>query len=128
MIRPAMNQLPDRRLGSRLLRAAVLASVVSLPSCATFTGFLTGAFTGIVDLPTEIITENRLPLDGSGTWVVALFAAPVGFAFGPAFGFIKGFGIDVNTAVGNVTRADAFGTYDRVSIWRPYAFEWETKR
>lgn len=128
MIRPGMTHSTNRRPGSRLLGAALFATAALLPSCATVTGVATGAFTGFVDLPNEIIAENELRPDAGGTWVVAMFAAPVGFALGPAFGFVKGVGIDVNAAIGNVSRSEAFGTYERVSIWRPYSFDWDSRR
>lgn len=123
-----MTDLPARRPGSRLLGVALCATAAMLPSCATVTGVATGAFTGFVDLPNEIISVNQLRPDAGGTWIVAMFAAPVGFALGPFFGLVKGVGVDVNAAVGNVSEARAFGTYERVSIWRPYTFDWDTKR
>jgi len=128
MIPPGMTNPLHRRLGSRLLGAALLATATMLPSCATVTGVATGAFTGFIDLPNEIIAENQLRADAEGTWIVAMFAAPVGFVLGPAFGLVKGVGVDINTAVGNVSSSEAFGTYERVSIWRPYTFDWDTRR
>lgn len=128
MIRPAMIHTTNRRLGSRLLGATLLGAAALLPSCATVTGVATGAFTGFIDLPSEIIAENKMAPDAGGTWVIAMLTAPVGFALGPAFGLVKGVGIDVNAAVGNLSSAKAFGTYERVSIWRPYSFDWDAKR
>ena len=97
----------------------------ALSGCATITGTLTGAVTGFVDLPREIVRENDLRTDDGDTWLLAMVAAPVGCVGGPVFGFIKGIALDVSTLSGTVDGGEAFGG-GRASIWRPYTFGWNT--
>ncbi len=104
----------------------MLTIAALLPGCATITGVVTGAFTGFVDLPSEIIHKNQLKPDSADTWMVAIFTAPVGFVLGPAFGFVKGIALDVSAVSGALSVGEEFGTYQRVSVWRPYSYNWKT--
>ena len=102
----------------------LLAIVAILPGCATVTGLTTGAFTGFVDLPNELIRINDFESDEGGTWLLAIVSAPVGFAVGPFYGFVKGVALDVSTLTGAVSLTDQFDSYGRSSIWRPYSRGW----
>ncbi|HEX6813737.1 MAG TPA: hypothetical protein VF384_19105 [Planctomycetota bacterium] len=120
-----MNERSHSRPGLRnLARTCVLASAFLLPGCATVTGLVTGAFTGFVDLPSELIHKGQLNPESGETWAVAIVMAPVGFALGPLFGLIKGVGLDISASRGTSSTSEQFGTYGRISIWRPYAFHW----
>jgi hypothetical protein len=121
-----MRDLSTRYLGLRV--ACLLAAITCLSGCATFTGTITGAFTGFVDLPNDVIRRHRLSPDSGDTWLVAIVAAPIGFVGGPIFGFIKGIGLDVNAMNGTLTLRQEFGSYDRMSVWRPYSFDWNQRR
>jgi len=105
----------------------MLTIAALLPGCATITGVATGAFTGLVDLPNEMIHKNQLKPDSGDTWVVAIFAAPIGFVLGPAFGLVKGIALDVSALRGDLSLDEEFGTYQRTSIWRPYSYNWKTE-
>lgn len=120
-----MNNAKHRARGLRGFGlAGLLALVATFPSCATVTGLTTGAFTGFVDLPNEMIRINEMDTDQGGTWLVAIIAAPVGFAMGPFYGMVKGVALDVGATTGSVPRSEQFDSYDRASIWRPYAWGW----
>ena len=123
-----MNDRSPLHPGLRTLaRTCVLAFALLLPSCATVTGLVTGAFTGFVDLPNELIHKNKLDPESGETWAVAIALAPVGFALGPLFGLIKGIGLDVSASRGTTTTSEQFSTYGRVSVWRPYTFHWTSE-
>ncbi|MEZ6036060.1 MAG: hypothetical protein R3F29_01180 [Planctomycetota bacterium] len=109
-------------------RACMSLSLLAAAGCSTITGTLTGPFTGFVDLPREIMHEQHMRPDAASTWVVALFAAPVGAACGPVFGFVKGIALDINAMNGTLSTAEEFGTMNRASVWRPYAFDWQQSR
>ena len=120
-----MNDKSKRHLSLRRCSlACILAAVALLPSCATITGTATGAFTGLVDLPNELIYKEKLKSNVAETWLIVVLAAPVGFAMGPVFGFVKGFALDVSAVTGAIPVGEEFGTYHRASVWRPYSYDW----
>lgn len=111
-----------RALG--LLLALVL---VTSPGCASFTGLLTGAFTGAVDAPAQVYRSHRSLFDRHPEyWPFNLiFFVPVGIAAGPIVGFGKGLALDVQWAfLDQVSYGKVFGTYREPSVWRPYTIHW----
>ena len=94
--------------------------------CATFTGLVTGAFTGAVDAPAEVYRHNRGEFDRNPIYyffdVVAF--VPIGIAAGPLVGLAKGMSEDVEWVIGKEHYGPVFGTYEEPSIWRPYTIHW----
>ena len=110
-----------------LLGSLLCALTLLTPGCAAFTGLLTGAVTGAVDAPAQIYRYNRGTMDNHPEyWVFNLFVfVPVGIMAGPLAGFAKGLGLDVQFWILNtVNYEDAFTTYRRPSVWRPYTIHW----
>lgn len=112
----------------RLALACLLVAAAPLQGCATVTGVVTGAFTGFVDFPSEVVRQQQLKTDASSTWAIVIVAAPVGFALGPAFALVKGVALDVSAVSGTLTVGEEFGTYGRASVWRPFSYDWQKKR
>ena len=107
-----------------LFLATMLCLAVS--GCATITGTVTGAFTGIVDAPAETYRNNTYMFEKEPTlfgWD-AVIVGPVGFFTGPFFGFIKGASLDVQWVIGKIGYDEVFGTYGCSSIWRPHTIWW----
>lgn len=104
----------------------LLALAGSTSGCATITGTITGPFTGFVDLPAEVYRHHGDVLDAEPLlWTPnALVLAPIGFAAGPAIGFVKGVALDVQWLVDRRSYREVFGTYRRPSIWRPWTVRW----
>ncbi len=124
----ATNMLHRTPALRRLALACTFAVAASLQGCATVTGVVTGAFTGFVDLPSEIVRTQDMKTDAASTWGIVILAAPVGFGLGPLFAFVKGVALDVSAASGTLTLHDEFGTYGRASVWRPFSYDWQPKR
>src|SRR5688572_4566616 len=79
------------------LAAVLLIASLSGAGCATTTGLVTGAFTGAVDLPAEVVRHHDTTFDGNPILLspTVLVLAPVGFVSGPIMGLIKGFALDI---------------------------------
>jgi hypothetical protein len=115
-----------RKTGLAFALGLALGLLGSTSGCATFTGLLTGAFTGAVDAPAEVYRCNRKDIDAEPIFYffdVVVFV-PVGLAFGPIAGLVKGLSLDVMWLTGKQSYAPVFGTYDDPSIWRPYTIHW----
>lgn len=109
----------------RLALSCTLAAAASLSGCATVTGVVTGAFTGFVDFPSEVVRTQQMKTDAASTWGIVILTAPVGAALGPAFGFVKGVALDVSAVSGTLTVGEEFGSYARTSVWRPFSYDWQ---
>ena len=90
------------------------------------TGLVTGAFTGAVDCPAEIYRHHQLEfLEHPSYWPVNIIVfVPVGIVLGPITGFAKGVALDMEKLLRQTDYGAVFGSYDQVSIWRPYSFGW----
>ena len=113
----------------RTLFIALLIPGMILPmGCATVTGTVTGAFTGMVDAPAEVYRHNRVYFAENPMMYGAnvVFVGTVGLLTGPIVGFFKGVSLDVQWMMGHVSYSDAFGTYGPASIWRPFTCFWPT--
>lgn len=120
-----MSDSPTLRPLVRPARLACLSlSLLALAGCSTITCTLTSPITGFVDLPKEVVRTQKMRPDAASTWVVAIFAAPLGVACGPLFGFVKGVALDISAISGALTVGEEFGTMSRASVWRPYTFDW----
>jgi hypothetical protein len=114
-----------------LFAAAVFAAALagaSSAGCATMTGLATGAGTGTVDLPAEVVRHNASFFEQNPIFYApdVLVLAPVGLAAGPVIGLIKGVALDVEWLIGNLTYTPVFGAYGQSSIWRPFTVQWHS--
>ncbi len=107
----------------------VVAMAFLLSGCAMITGTVTGAFTGAIDAPAETYRHNREAFAEHPILFApdALIMGPVGIVIGPIFGLSKGVALDVQWTIGQVDYADVFGSYGKVSIWRPYTLSWPSR-
>ena len=113
----------------RTLFIALLIPGMLLPmGCATVTGTVTGAFTGMVDAPAEVYRHNRAYFAENPMMYApnVLLVGTFGLVAGPIVGFIKGVSLDVQWKVGHITYGEVFGTYGPASIWRPFTGFWPT--
>jgi hypothetical protein len=122
-----MNSSNFHRHGAITILLA--ASAFSSTSCATVTGLATGAFTGAVDAPAEIYRHHKVEfLEHPSFWAINLLVfVPVGIVLGPVVGFAKGVALDMEKMLGQTDYGPVFGSYESVSIWRPYSFGWHEK-
>jgi len=115
-----------KKTGLALALGLLLGLVSSTSGCATFTGLVTGAFTGAVDAPAQVYRYNRGDFERNPIYFffdVVTFV-PIGLATGPLVGMAKGMSEDVQWLIGKEEYAPVFGTYDDPSIWRPYTIHW----
>jgi hypothetical protein len=114
------------------MRAAALLLILSLvftPGCATLTGASTGAFTGAVDLPSETYKKSdSLREDAFLFPFLVVIVGGLGAAGGPVAGLAKGFSDDVQWVIGWVGYDKIFGSFENVSVWRPWTFTVEDGR
>ena len=129
---PVLLRVTQQRRGlrARHLAAALVLSVCLTFSqgCATFTGLLTGAFTGCIDAPAQVYRYNRASFKYHPEyWIFnVLLFFPLGLATGPLAGMVKGAALDIQWAfLDDVTYTKAFMTYRRPSIWRPFTIHWD---
>lgn len=114
------------------MKSATLVLILLLvfaPGCATITGTTTGAFTGAVDLPSETYKESESVKDFP--WLFApmvVVTGTIGFGGGPLAGLVKGFSADIQWLVDWVSYGKIFGSFDKISIWRPWTFSIEEGR
>lgn len=118
------------RLRSRMLAPSLL--LLALPvglgtGCATITGIVTGAPTGLVDAPSQVYRHNSDDFDEHPEyWAFdILIVAPLGFVLGPVVGLVKGVAADVRNLTGKTPLEDVWGSYGDASIWRPWTFHFE---
>lgn len=113
-----------RRAHALLLAVSLL--LASHPGCASVTGLVTGALTGVVDAPAQVYRHNRGELDRHPEyWVFnVLIVGPLGFVAGPLVGFAKGVALDIEWLLDEIGYDDAFTTYKAPSVWRPYTIHW----
>jgi hypothetical protein len=112
-----------RRAAHALLALVLLGHT----GCAGLTGFATGAFTGAVDAPAQVYRNHRGEFHRNPIYwpFNLLFFIPIGFVVGPLAGMGKGLALDVDVVVlGRTSYAEAFGTYEDPSIWRPFTMAW----
>jgi hypothetical protein len=122
------TRLRLRRVANSLLLLALPA--VLAPGCATITGIVTGAPTGLVDAPAQLYRHNSDHFDRHPEyWVFnILIVAPLGFAVGPLVGLVKGVAADVRNLTGMNTLGEVYGAYGDPSIWRPYTFHFDEEQ
>lgn len=103
---------------------------MSVTGCATILGTGTGALTGMVDMPAEAYRHNKADFENQPMLygLDALFLGPLGAAFGPVTGFVKGVSLDIGGITGKVSYGDMFFSYREASVWRPHTYYWPTKK
>jgi hypothetical protein len=122
---PSMLSRSSRGLGAVLLGLWLLVC----PCCATFTGVVTGPFTGLVDMPAEVYLAHRDGMDRRPFYwlpVIVVFA-PAGAVLGPVAGLVKGVALDAQELFDRVSYSDVFrtgGDLGSESIWRPWKLTW----
>ena len=127
MIANSASPARRRRRLNAVAAAFLSCLLIGAPGCATFTGFLSGAFTGAVDAPAQVYRHNRSTFDYHPEyWIFnILFFVPVGFVAGPIAGMAKGFALDIQWAfLDQASYGKAFGSYLKSSVWRPYTIHW----
>lgn len=118
-----------RLSSARALALAMVAGGAALlgGGCATVTGLVTGPFTGAADLPLEVYRHKKREFDRTPLYWApnVLVFAPLGLAAGPVLGLAKGIALDVQWLLGKMNYGQAFGTFRRPSIWRPFMPFWD---
>jgi len=112
-----------------ILIPAVILMALTLSGCATIAGTVTGAPFGAIDAPAETYRQNKGSFEEFPLFYAldVLVIGPVGFVTGPVFGFCKGLSLDIQWCTGKVDYSDVFGSYERMSIWRPHTVQWPSK-
>ena len=126
-----MNQHESQlRTSPRRMRrgaALFLSLVISFgPGCASITGLASGIVTGAIDAPAQVYRHNRATMDNHPEyWIfnIAIFV-PLGLAFGPIAGLVKGVALDVQWLIHRIRYKRVFNSYKDASIWRPYTIHW----
>lgn len=113
------------------LGGILLALLLSLaPGCATITGVVTGAPTGLIDAPSQVYYNGKTEFEQHPEfWSVnVLIIAPLGLVLGPVAGLVKGIAADMRCLTGRTDYGEVFGTYGPESVWRPWTFHVEQQK